>query len=323
LKKAASQRVPLRFGTRSENFLPKEKEVGVALEALKVIKDHDYPLIINTKSDLIIEEPYFGIITSMGKNVAIQVSLIHNDDAIAKRLEPGAPSSTRRWEVLKTFNEVGINAMPRMEPVAAFINDDDEHLEGYFTKAEECGCKNFMGDAYHHTIKADEVRKMFYRAGFDFDRMWEATSEYQILGSYVMEKAMYYAKKHGLRAGTFNFHSLPWNDSPVCCMVAEQFGSWSKYTMVHVLRNEIIEGRKMGFKEFDEKYYGLELHPGIRKRIKQVWNVEINNPWTPDWVEGMIPCDYDEENNIVWRFVPSLMGEGYEALIKMFGDEKC
>jgi hypothetical protein len=160
---------------------------------------------------------------------------------------------------------------------------------------------------------------MFYREGFDFDRMWEATAEYQILGSVVMEKAMYYAKKHGLRAGTFNFHSLPWNDDPVCCMVGEQFGSWSKYTMVHALKNEIIAGHKMGFKEFDEKYYGLELHPGIRKRLRKVWNCELDSAWNPDWCEGVVPKGYDSDGNIIWAFDPSRMGDGYDALVKMFG----
>lgn len=322
LKKAAAQRIPLRFGTRSENFLPREREIGVALTALKVIRDHDYPLIINTKSDLIIEEPYFHIISEMGVNVAIQVTITHDDDKVAKRLEPGAPTSSRRWEVIKTFNEIGINAMPRMEPAAAFINDDDEHLEAYFTKAEECGVKKFMGDAYHHTVKAEEIRRMFYTKGFDFDRMWEATAEFQILGSYVMEKAMYYAKKHGIKAGTFNFHSLPWNDEPVCCMVEEMFkkgASWNKYSMVHALKNEIIERGKMGFAEFDDKYYGYELHSGYRYRIKQVWNLEIDSCFCPDFCEGMVPVGLDEKGNLIWRFDPKRIGEGYENLIKMFG----
>lgn len=322
LKKASAQRVPLRFGTRSENFLPKEREIGVALVALKVIKDHEYPLIINTKSDLIIEEPYFSAITEMGGNVAIQVSINHNNDKIAKKLEPGAPSSTKRWEVLKILNEVGINSMPRMEPAMAFINNDDEHLNSYFTKAKDSGCKKFMGDLYHHTVKAEQVMRMFYREGFDFDRMWEATTEYQILGSYVWEKTMFYAKKYGLKAGTFNFHSLPWNDDPVCCMVGEQFGSWNKYSMVHFLKNEVIERGRASFSELDDKYYGYELHPGYRTRIKKVWNLKLRSAWNPDWCEGMIPIGRDKKNNLIWRFEPSFMGEGYNNLIKMFGENK-
>jgi DNA repair photolyase len=321
LKKAAAQRIPLRFGTRSENFIPAEKSVGVALEALKVIRDHSYPLIINTKSDLIVQDPYFKVISEMGKNVAIQVTIVHTNDEVARRLEPGAPPPSRRWEVLRTFNEVGINAMPRMEPAAAFLNNDDEHLEAYFAKARECGCRNFMGDTYHHTVKAEEVRRLFYREGFDFDRMWEATSEFQILGSYVMEKAMYYAKKHGMRAGTFNFHSLPWNDDPVCCMVSEQFDSWNRYSMVHFLKSELIERGRVSFTELDERYYGYELHPSYRKRLREVWNLEIESPWSPDWMEGAIPVGRDERGNIIWEFDPERMGEGYMNLIRMFGGE--
>jgi len=321
LKKASSQRIPLRFGTRSENFLPAEKIKGSALTALEVIKSFDYPLIINTKSDLILQEPYFKIISEMGKNVAIQVSVIHMDDNISKKLEPGAPSPTQRWEVLKTFNQIGINAMPRMEPCAEFLNADDEHLIRYFDKAKESCCKSFMGDLYHHTVSATEIQRMFNREGFDFDRMWEATAEYQILGSYSMEKAMYYAKKNGLKAGTFNFHSLPWMDSQVCCMVSDQFKNWNKYSAIHFMKNELIEGNKMGFTEFDEKYYGYELHGGIRKRLRQVWDYKIKNCFNFDFCEGVIPIGKDDDGHIIYKFDSSRIGEGYENIIKTWGDK--
>ncbi len=323
LKKAVAQQVPLRFGTRSENFLPGEKEHKVALMSLKVIRDFNYPLIINTKSDLIIKEPYFDIITSMGDKVAIQVTISHIDDKFSKALEPGAPSATKRWEVLKQFNDVGIRGMVRMEPCAHFLNASDEHLEKYMKVAQESGCKHFMGDTYHHTVKAQEVQSLFYDMGIDFGRMWESTSEYQILGSYAMEKAMYYAKKNGIKCGTFNYHSVPWNDDPVCCMVGDSFGSWSKYSMINALRNELVEtGKPLGFKAFDDKYYGLELHPAIRQRFKDVWNLEVNNCFNPDFMEGCIPVDRDEDNNLVWQFKPELLGEGYRNIIKMYGETK-
>jgi hypothetical protein len=293
----------------------------VSLVALKVIKDFEYPTIINTKSDLILEEPYFATICEMGKNVAIQETISHMDDKFGKLLEPGAPLSSRRWKVLKTFNDVGINAMVRMEPCAHFLNADDTHLQKYMDKASECGCKAFMDDVYHHTVKAEEVQNLFYEIGIDFGRMWEATSEFQILGSLAMEKAMYYAKKKGIRTGTFNYHSIPWNDDPVCCMVGKQFGSWSKFSMVHALRNEFVErpNTDISFTDFDEKYYGLELHPAIRQRIKDVWNLDNINCFNPDFMEGMIPVGRDSEENLIWRFEPRRMGEGYKALISMYG----
>lgn len=324
LKKAVAQRVPLRFGTRSENFLPPERKLKVSLEALKIIKDFDYPLIINTKSEILAEEPWFSTICELGDNVAIQESITHIDDKFSKLIEPGAPSATARWNVLKQFNEVGINAMARMEPCAHFLNADDKHLKAYMEKAEECGVKKFMGDVYHYTANHEEIQNLFYEMGIDFGRMWEATSEFQGLGSLSFEKAMYYAKKKGIKCGTFNYHSIPWNDDPVCCMVGEQFGSWSKYSIVHVLRNEFAENpnTNISFEEFDKKYYGLELHPSIRERIKEVWNMEKLNCFTLDFMEGMIPVDRDSEGNLVWRFEPRRMGEIYDSLIKVFGGKK-
>jgi len=319
LKKAAAQRIPLRIGTRSECFLSAEREKGSALAALKVLREHEYPTIINTKSDLVIEEPYLSLISEMGDHLAVQVSLVHNDDKISKLIEPGAPPSSRRWKVLEVLNGIGIQAMPRMEPAAAFLNNDDAHLKAYFENAVNAGVKSFMGDTYHYTVKAQEVREMFYRIGVDFDRMWEATSEWQILGSYVMEKAMYYAKQRGIRAGTFNFHSLPWNDDPVCCMVGNKFGSWNKYSMVSFLRNELVERGKASFEELDNKYYGYELHPDYRKRIRSVWNLTHLNGWNPDWMEGAFIHSEDSKGNLVWAFDPDRMGEGYEGLIAMQG----
>lgn len=321
LKKASAQRIPLRFGTRSENFLPPEKHHKVALESLKVIADFEYPLIINTKSDLIAKDPYFKVIASMDKNVAVQVTVSHINDKFSKLLEPGAPSATARWKTLKAFNDVGIKGMVRMEPCAHFLNASDSHLEKYMEKAKESGVTCFMGDAYHHTVKAEEVQNLFYDMDVDFQRMWEASSEYQILGSHGMEKAMYYAKKNGMKAGTFNYHSVPWNDDPVCCMVGKQFGSWSKFSMINALRNEFVENpnKQISFTDFDNKYYGMELHPAIRQRLKDVWNLKIQNCFNPDFMEGMIFIDYDSEGNIIWKFDPSRMGEGYKNLIKMFG----
>jgi DNA repair photolyase len=317
LKKAAAQRIPLRFGTRSENFLPAEKKYGVALEALKVVKDHNYPLIINTKSDLPIKDPYFKIISEMGKNVAIQVSIIHTDDKIGKKLEPGAPTSTKRFEVLKTFNECGIRAMPRMEPACAFLNDSCEHLEDYFTKAEEAGCTHFLGDPFHHTVHAEEIVKTFYSIGIDFDRMWEATTEYQILGSYVFEHAMYHAKKHGLKASCFNYHSVPYNDNVVCCGVDDLFPNYHKYSMINFL-NELITNKKMSFEEFDEKYYGYELNPGFRERLKRAINME-NISWdNPDFMEGTY-VSREEPENFEWKFDPRKIGQGYTDIERLFG----
>lgn len=316
LKKAASQRVPLRFGTRSEPFIPAERTRGVALEALKVIREHKYPLVINTKSDLLLEPPYFNILGEMADHLVVQVTLIHYDDRWAKAFEPGAPPFSRRFEVLRLLNSSGIRAYPRMEPTMAFFNDGCTFLDEYFDRVVEAGAKSFMGDLYHHTVRAEEIVAMFYSRGFDFDRMWEVTSEYQTLGSYVMEHVMYHAKKRGLKATTFNFHSIPYNDEDVCCQTSEISENFNRYSMVNALRL-LVKRRRLSFKEFDEEFYGHELHPGFRERFKRAWNmVEVG--WdNPDFMEGAYIIHKDPEDT-VWGFDPSLIGERYERVVRAF-----
>lgn len=320
LKKAAAQRVPIRMGNRSEPFLRVEKRHGAALEALEVLNDFDYPLIINTKGDILIEEPYFSKICNLSK-VAIQVSIIHNDKAVAKRLEPGAPGPERRWEVIKTFNDVGVTALPRLEPIMAFINADDEHLQEYAKKARECGVKYCLMDSYSYTTRSEEVRKLFLSKGFDFDRMFSATSEFQILGSYLIEKASYYLKKEGIKTSTFNFHTIPYNDTRTCCSIDPIFGNWYHYN-TYTATDEIVRRGKLSFEQFDEMYYGEEFTPAIRQKVKDVWNQKVVDAWCPIWCEGVYVSGRDSEGNLIYSFDEKRLGEGYNNLLSMYGDDR-
>lgn len=319
LKKAAAQEIPLRMGNRAEPFFPAERTCGATLEALEVLNEFDYPLIINTKGDLLLEEPYFSKICNLSK-VAIQVSIIHNDDEVAKRLEPGAPPSSRRWEVIKTFNEVGVTALPRLEPIMAFINADDEHLREYASKARECGVKYCLMDAYSYTTRSPEIRKMFAMMGFDFDRMFEATSEYQVLGSYLIQKASYYLKKEGIKTGSFDFNTIPYNDTETCCTIDPVFGNWYRYNTYEATKLIVKRGR-LSFSEFDEMYYGHELAPEIRKRVRAVWNHKVEDPWSPDNCEGVYVAGVDENGDLVYAFDKDRLGEEYRNILALWGDE--
>ena len=318
LKKASAQGIPLRMGNRSEPFFHGERQHGAALEVLEAMNEFDYPLIINTKSDLLIEEPYFSKICSLSKQ-AIQVSIISTDKAMAKLLEPGAPSPERRWEVIKAFNDVGVKALPRLEPIMAFVNDSDEHLKTYSEKAKECGVEYCLMDSYSYTTRSGEVRKAFEEIGIDFNRMFEATSEYQVLGSYLIQKASYYLKKKGIKTSTFDFNTIPYNDTETCCAIDPIFGNWYHYN-TYTATNEIIKRGSLGFKEFDEMFYGEELTAGIHQRVKDVWNLEVADPWSPSYAEGVYIKGWDEDGNIIYGFDEKRLGEAYENLLAIYSD---
>jgi len=320
LKKAAAKQIPIRMGNRSEPFFPPEKQHGATLEALDVLNDFDYPLIINTKGDLCIEEPYFSKICELSK-AAIQVSIIHNDDEMSKRIEPGAPPSSRRWEIIKTFNDVGVMALPRMEPIMAFITDGDEHLDSYSDAAKKAGAKRILMDSYSYTARSPEFVRSFASVGLDFNRLFEGCSEYTALGSYMIQKASYYHKKKGLKTATFDFNAIPYNDTKMCCGVDDYFGNWYHYN-TYTATDLIVDGKDLGFKEFDEMFWGEELTPGIRQRVKDVWNLTVKDPWAPLYCEGVEVIGKDDDGNLVYHFNPDLLGREYERIIQALEEFK-
>jgi len=293
----------------------------VTYEALKIVKDFDYPFVINTKGTVLKEEPWFSLITSMEDKAVIMVSIISHDEDIAKRLEPHAPSPDERWEVIKQFNDVGITAMPRFEPIMAFINDDDEHMKAYAAKAKDCGVKHTLLDSYSYTVKSQPIRQMFYNAGFDFDRMFWATSEFTTLGSYLIQKMMYYFKEQGIKASTFDFNSIPYGDDPTCCGIGDLFGTWNKYNLWTAVYEMFRDKKSLSFEEFDEQYYGHELHPSIRQRVKEVWNCDKQDCWVPDSAEGIRNAGISPEGNIIYKFDKNEIGQGFDALVNVFGGD--
>jgi len=279
-----------------------------------VLNDFDYPLIINTKGDLCIEEPYFSKICDLSK-VALQVSIIHDNDVMAKKLEPTAPPSSRRWEVIKAFNDVGVMALPRMEPIMAFISDGDDHLETFSDNAKAAGADRILMDSFSYTANSPEFARSFASVGLDFYRMFEACSEYTILGSYMIQKAAHYHKKKGFKTSTFDYNCIPYNDTDTCCVVDDYFGTWYKYN-TYTATDLIVGGKDLGFKEFDEMFWGEEFTPGIRQRVKDVWNLKVKDPWAPIYCEGIEVVGKDEEGNFIYHFNPDLLGREYEAIIK-------
>jgi hypothetical protein len=238
---------------------------------------------------------------------------------MAKRLEPIAPPSSRRWEVIKKFNEVGVQALPRLEPIMAFINADDEHLEGYTEKAKECGVKYCLMDSYSFTTRSPEITRGFLSKGFDFDRMFNASSEYQVLGSYIIEKASYYLKQRGIKTSTFNYHTIPYNDASTCCAIDPVFGNWYHYNNYSVT-DLLVDKKKLTFTEFDNKYFGEELAPEIRQKVRDIWNLKSEDPWCPLYCEGAEILGVDEHDDLIYGFNPKLIGHEYEELISIWRD---
>ncbi len=119
------RRIPLRIGSMSDSFMPMDKKYRVTLELLRILKFYDYPYIVFTRSDLVSHEEYLELFDP--KLASVQMSISSTNDEMNKKLEPGAPSSTRRLLAVQRLTEAGIWSTVRLNPLFPIYPD------GYFS----------------------------------------------------------------------------------------------------------------------------------------------------------------------------------------------
>lgn len=105
------ERIPVKIGATADPFPIIEQRERITYDALKVFKKYDYPVQISTKFPeifLTYAEDFIGA------NIALNVSCSFCDDDIARKIECGAISPTRRFAAIKKLSEMGFKITVRM-----------------------------------------------------------------------------------------------------------------------------------------------------------------------------------------------------------------
>lgn len=126
----STKRKPCMVGTgsMSDPYLHLEKELQYTRKCLEVILKHHCGLAIQTKSDLILRD--MDLLDKINKDskCIVEITLTTADDNLCKIIEPNVCVTSRRVEVLKKCNELGIKTVVWLDPFLPFINDSKENL---------------------------------------------------------------------------------------------------------------------------------------------------------------------------------------------------
>jgi DNA repair photolyase len=67
-----AERVPLQLGGLHDPFTPRESRRGVTRQLLEVLRIYEYPVLISTKGDIVVEPTYLALLKEM--NVVVRFS---------------------------------------------------------------------------------------------------------------------------------------------------------------------------------------------------------------------------------------------------------
>ncbi|MBS7640682.1 MAG: radical SAM protein [Candidatus Bathyarchaeia archaeon] len=110
--------IPFRLSTLVDPFQPREEAMQVSRRVMALCLKHEVPIIVNTKSTLLLKRDVMNILRELcGKGlVLVQISLSTINPDISSVLEPNAPPPESRLNAAEKLSDEGIPAVIRLQP---------------------------------------------------------------------------------------------------------------------------------------------------------------------------------------------------------------
>jgi DNA repair photolyase len=146
-------------GSMNDPYMPIEKQVNLTGRALEAIAENRFPVHIMTKSDLVLKD--IETLVEINKvYAAVSFTVTTVDDELSKKVEPGAPRSSARFEAMRALAEREILTGVILMPVLPFIEDNEENITAILEKAVQHGA-SYVLPSLGMTLR-DRQRSYYY-----------------------------------------------------------------------------------------------------------------------------------------------------------------
>ncbi len=127
----------LALGANTDPYQPAEKRLELTRSILEVLEEHEHPVSIVTKSNLVLRD--LDILASMARKrlAHVLISVTTLDRSLARTMEPRAPTPERRVEALRTLHDAGVPVGVLASPMIPGLNDSE--LEAILEACSEAG----------------------------------------------------------------------------------------------------------------------------------------------------------------------------------------
>ena len=307
-KHFVERRFVLHWGGLADPFCNFERVNREGYKLLEILAAEKYPTLFSFKGNTIFEKDYIKLFeqASKNKNFAFQVSLVTADDELAKYVEIGVPSPSRRIEALGLLSDMGYYTILRLRPF--IIGVSDESLDELLERCRKAGIKGvsmefFAMDArtsqgmrtrYDWLAKVMGIKKLneYFKSLSPSER-----GGYMRLNRLVKEefiKKIYtFCIKHGITFGCSDPDFKELNTSGSCCALPEKYKSnpemqnFSKNQLTYHLK----EARKLFHKTGEKKIIRFdEVFPTTETFMDDAW-------LTNDHVSVTNMANCDRQNN--------------------------
>ena len=150
-------------GAMSDPYMHCEEKLGLTRKCLEIIRDYEFGLAIQTKSDRIMRDIDLLDEINQKAKCVVQMTLTTYDDDLCRILEPNVCNTKRRIEVLEEMQKRGIPTIVWLTPILPFINDTEENITSILNECVHVGVKGIINFGMGLTLREGD-REYYYAA---------------------------------------------------------------------------------------------------------------------------------------------------------------
>jgi len=127
----------IQFAGDTDIYQPIEKELRITREILEVLSEFNHPVMLITKSALILRD--IDLLAPMAEKglVSVAISITTLDRRLARTMEPRCAAPHRRLETMRELAAAGIPVTAMTAPIIPALNDSE--LESLLEAAADAG----------------------------------------------------------------------------------------------------------------------------------------------------------------------------------------
>ncbi len=135
------------IGTVTDAYQPLEERFRLTRQCLEILSDSDFPVSIQTKSDLILRD--MDVLKKM-KEKEVGFTITCPDPDVERAFEPGTSDLESRFEGLAKLQEAGIPTFVFFGPILPFFSDYADSLLMLFERLQKMKIKRIYLDKMNY-----------------------------------------------------------------------------------------------------------------------------------------------------------------------------
>jgi DNA repair photolyase len=130
----------LALGANTDAYQPVERRLALTRGILEVLAEHEHPVSIVTKSELVLRD--LDLLAPLAKRrlVSVLVSVTTLEASLARRMEPRAPTPRRRLATIESLHRSGVPVGVLASPMIPGLNDSE--LEAILEACADAGARS-------------------------------------------------------------------------------------------------------------------------------------------------------------------------------------